>query len=175
MTLSLLVVATRTRRGLPRIAWLTACAAVLTVLASCASGPAQPGFSKIKDYHLKEDDRRAESMSIDPMLRFERQHFLHGAVTEEARRERFGNYYTFLWNAPPSQGPVTLRFDYRQSRAGERVFTYEQTIADVKERNLTSIRISGPPYHRFGPVVAWEATLSQNGQVLDSTRSFLWN
>lgn len=147
----------------------------LTCLSgSCSSTPDSLGFTKVKYYHLKEDDRRVESMSIDPMLRFERQHYLHGAVTIEEQRERLGHYYTLFWTGRPEGGPATLRFAYRHARTGERVFVYEHPVTNVKKRNETSFRITGEAYERYGRVVAWEASLLQGGQVLDTTRSFLW-
>ncbi len=161
------------RLGL-RFLSLAAAFSLLVWTSGCASGPDKVGFTKVKYYHLKEQNRRAESMSIDPMLRFERQHFLHGAVTVEEKRDRVGHYYTMFWNAGPHRGPVTLRFAYRQSKAGERIFTHEQLVKDVKARNTTSFRITGGNYHRFGRVVAWEATLLESDRVIDTTRSFLW-
>lgn len=144
-------------------------------VSGCASDAGKLGFTKVKYYHLKEEDHRAESSSIDPMIRFEREHFLHGATTIEEKRDRLGHYYTLFWRGRPGEGPVTLRFDYSQSRSGDRVFTYEEVITDVRGRNTTSFRITGEPYHRFGRVIAWQAQLLQDGRVLDTARSFLWN
>lgn len=163
-----------TRRHLPRLLGVLAAMSLAASLGSCASRPQQLGFTTVKDYRLKEDDRRAESMSIDPMLRFERQHLLHGAVTLEEKRDRYGNYFTFFWNGDPRGGPVTLRFEYRQSRTGERVFRHEQVLRDVRWRNLTSIRVTGEAYQRYGHVIAWRATLIQGECVIGVQRSFLW-
>ncbi len=149
-------------------------AAIFLFLLGCAATPDKLGFTKVKYYHLKEEDNRADSMSIDPMIRFERQHFLHGAVTQQEKHARLGHYYTLFWNGRPGSGPVTLRFEYRQSLTNERVFTFEHTIRDVREHNRTSLHITGDSYHRHGRVVAWQASLWKDGQMLDSTRSFLW-
>ena len=152
----------------------TPLAALLVVLVGCASGPEPVGFTKVKYYQLKDEDARAESYSIDPMIRFERQHHFHGAVTKEQRRDRLGHYYTLFWNAPASRAPVTVRFEYRQSKTGERVSTFDRVVRDVRDQNKTALRITGDSYHRDGRVVAWQATLLQDGKVLDQTRSFLW-
>lgn len=156
-------------------AWTSALLiALLVSLSSCASSPTAIGFTKVKYYHLKDENTRTESYSIDPMIRFERQHYFHGAVTQAQRLERLGHYYTLFWKAPSTGRPVTLRFEYRQSRTGERVATYEQVVNDVQEKNKTAFRITGESYHRDGRIVAWQATLLQDGKVLDQTRSFLW-
>ena len=143
-------------------------------LLGCSATPDKLGFTKVKYYHLQDEDPRAESMSIDPMIRFRRQHFLHGAVTREEKKDRLGHYYSLYWNGRGNGGRVTLRFEYRHALAGERVFTYEQVIEDVQARNRTSLTITGEPYHQYGRVVAWQASLVEEGTVLDSTRSFLW-
>ncbi|MFT4636983.1 MAG: hypothetical protein ACI8T1_000291 [Verrucomicrobiales bacterium] len=143
-------------------------------LLGCSTTSDQLGFTKVKYYHLKAEDSRAESMSIDPMLRFERQHNLHGAVTMAEKRDRWGHYYTIFWNGRLGSDPVKVRFEYRQSRTGEQVFTHDQVVTDVRNRNKTTLRVTGEPYHRHGLVVAWQASLWQDGKMLDSTRSFLW-
>lgn len=147
---------------------------LLVGIAGCASSPKPVGFTKVKYYHLRDKDSRTESYSIDPMIRFERQHHFHGAVTSDQRHERLGNYYTLFWNAPASRSPVTVRFEYRQSLTGERVLTFDQVVTDVRDKNKTALRITGDSYHRDGRVAAWQATLLQDGRVLDQTRSFLW-
>ena len=143
-------------------------------LLGCSTTADKLGFTKVKYYHLKAEDDGSESMSIDPMIRFERQHYLYGAVTMEEKHNRLGHYYTLYWNGRPGGGPVKVRFEYRQSRTGERVFTYEQDINNVRAHNKTSLTITGEPYHRNGLVVAWQASLWQDGKMLDATRSFLW-
>ena len=160
----------------PRSTWwlLSAVGLLGYVLVGCASSPPVSGFTKVKYYHLKEEDWASESRSIDPMIRFERNHLLYGAVTEEETEERLGHYYTLFWNGPSRRTPVTVRFQYRQARTGERVFAFDHTVKDVRDKNQTRLSITGAPYHRHGRVVSWQATLLQDGQVIDQTRSFLW-
>ena len=73
---------------------------LLACLSGCASSPDAPGFTKVKYTHVKDAGVNLDSLSIDPMIRFEREHYMHGAVTMEQRRQRLGHYYTFSWNAP---------------------------------------------------------------------------
>ena len=156
-------------------AWAAASLAALLVMVVGCSYTSKPvGFNKVKYYVLKDEDTRAESYSIDPMIRFERQHHLHGAITKEQRQDRLGHYYTLFWKAPATRTPVTLRFEYRQSRTGEQISTLDQVIREVRDQNKTALRITGESYQRNGRVVSWQATLLQDGKVLDQTRSFLW-
>ena len=159
----------------PLKAWAPApLAALLVILIGCASSPKPVGFTKVKYYQLKDEDERAESYSVDPMIRFEREHHFHGAVTKDLRRDRLGYYYTLFWNAPATRTPVTVRFEYRQALTGERISTFDQVVGEVRSQNKTALRITGESYHRDGRVVSWQATLLQDGKLLDQTRSFLW-
>lgn len=143
------------------------------VLGSCASAPVTTEITKVKYYHLNDTDR--ESLSIDPMIRFEREHLLHGAVTEADQQQRLGHYYALFWSsATPMAGPVTVRFDYRQIGTGERVFRLEQVIPNARKRNTTLLRVSGEPYQQHGRVVAWRASIWRDGKEIDVMRSFLW-
>ena len=143
------------------------------LLVSCASTPVMTEITKVKYYHLNEIDR--ESMSIDPMIRFEREHLLYGAVTEADQQQRLGHYYALFWtSAKPMAGPVTIRFDYRQIGTGEKVFHLDQVIPRVRERNTALLRVSGESYRQHGRVVAWRASVWRDGKEIDVMRSFLW-
>ena len=67
-----------------------------------------------------------------------------------------------------------MRFEYRQALTGERISTFDQVVGEVRSQNKTALRITGESYHRDGRVVSWQATLLQDGKLLDQTRSFLW-
>ena len=142
------------------------------LLGGCASAPEATEISKVKYYHLKDTD--PESLSIDPMIRFEREHLLHGAVTEMEREERLGHYYALFWSAAPVVSPVTVRFEYRQIGTGEKVSRLEREVSQVREHNTTLLQVSGPTYQEHGRIVAWRASIWHAGRELDVMRSFLW-
>ncbi|MEM7385967.1 MAG: hypothetical protein AAF514_13585 [Verrucomicrobiota bacterium] len=141
------------------------------LLGSCAS-PSSIGFTKVKYYHLKEEENLGAS---DPMIDFERKYYLYGAVDQADLNVRVGNYYTFFWSADPAKGPVKLRFEYRNAPTGEAVHRLEYEIADVRKTNRTLVNVTGPVYLERGPVVAWRATLWQGGRSFGSTQSYLWD
>ena len=157
-----------------RIAWLPLGAffGMTCLLGSCASAPVTSEITKVKYYHLKDTDR--ESLSIDPMIRFEREHLLHGAVTELDQEQRLGHYYALFWSAMPVVGPVTVRFDFRQIGTGEKVSRLEQVVSEVRERNTTLLQVTGDSYEQHGRVVAWRASIWRNDKEIDVMRSFLW-
>ncbi len=148
---------------------------LLGFVTHCANTPVSTEFTKVKYFHLEDPEMSFGSFSTDPMIRFEKRHFLHGAVTEAEREERLGHYYTFFWEAPPNTPPLTLRFEFQQARTGEQVHYIDVPIVKVRHRNETLLQISGRPYQENGRVVAWQASLRRGAETLDVTRSFLWN
>lgn len=139
-------------------------------LSACATPP--QGFTKVKIYRL---DPKAKISSVDPSISFEKEHLLHGAVSNEEREARKGTYYTFFWKADDLSQPVKLRFEYRQSATRSEVKTQEIEITEVKRSNVTKLQITGEEYLKSGKVLAWRAVLLQGGKEIASTRSFMWH
>lgn len=139
-------------------------------LSSCASKP--QGFTKVKIYRL---DPMARITAVDPSIPFEQQHLLYGAVSNEDREARKGNYYTFFWKVDDLSQPVTLRFEYRQSATRSEIKKQEIVVPDLKRTNATRFQVTGEPYLTHGKVLAWRASLVQGGKEIASTQSFMWH
>lgn len=141
----------------------------VAALSSCASKP--QGFTKVKIYRL---DPQSKITALDPSINFEPQHLLHGAVTNDEREARRGNYYTFFWSVEDRSQPVRLRLEYRQSLTRSAVKRQEVEITDVRRNNVTRMMITGEDYAVAGKVLAWRAVLLQGGKEIASTKSFMW-
>ena len=152
---------------------LSAVVLVTVGVASCSSVSKGPGgqVSKVKTTHLIPNERYTAS---DPSLNFERQYLMHGAVTAAEQMERGGNYYAILWKANDRSQPVTVRFEYRQANTGLEVRTIDQVVEDVRRNNWSKFQVTGTPYWTDGRVSAWKVTLLQNGEVIASQQSYLW-
>ena len=144
-------------------------AVAIAALASCASPP--QGFSKVKIYRL---DPNARITALDPSIPFEQQHLLYGAVNNDDRDARRGNYYTFFWKADDVAQPVKLRFEYRQSITRSAVKVIETEITGVRRNNVTKVQITGEEYQKNGKILSWRASLTQGGKEIGSTQSFMW-
>ena len=144
---------------------------VLAVVAfsSCASKP--QGFTKVKIYRL---NPTARITAVDPSIPFEQQHLLYGAVSNDDREARGGNYYNFFWKADDRTQPVKLLFEYRQSVTRSAVKRQEIEISDVKGNNVTKVQVTGGEYQSNGKILAWRASLIQSGKEIGSTQSFMW-
>lgn len=144
--------------------------AVAALFPSCASKPAT-GITKVKIYRL---DPAKRVVAVDPSIPFEQLHRLYGAVTTVEREARRGNYYTFFWKARDTKNPVQLRFEYLQSATGFGVKVKTLDIKEVHHSNVTELGVIGSEYIQGGKVLAWRATLSQNGTVIGQRQSSLW-
>lgn len=156
------------RRMTIRTAAVTLTAGSILALASCASGPAN-GFTKHKIFRMDPDNR---PVAMDQSLPFEHKRLLYGAVTQEERQARKGNYYTFFWRVADRSRPVTLRFDYRQSATG---FTVHSKQLEAPARDgIARFEVVGDEFRRNGSILGWKCTLLQGGEMLDERKSYLW-
>jgi hypothetical protein len=138
-------------------------------LASCASQP-ETGITRVKIYRL---DPSSEPETAEPSIAFEQKHYLYGAVSDEDREARRGNYYTVFFRTPDRATPVRARFEYRQSATGFKVHAKE---TDVDARGgIARFEVTGPEYHERGRLLGWRVRLTQGGQLLGERKSYLWD
>ena len=143
-------------------------------LASCSSAQRGPGgsVSKVKIYRLDPTQRLKVS---DPAIRFEKQHYLYGAVTHAEQMERAGQYYNVFWKVEDRSQPVTVRFEYRQRDTGLKVKIKELEVTDVRRSNVTAFQVTGEEFRKDGPVSAWRASVVRGKDQLVDYTSYLWN
>jgi len=141
----------------------------LTGLASCASSRPESGITRVKIYRLDPSETPA---AAEPAITFEQKHFLYGAVSEDDREARRGNYYTVFFRTPDRTTPVHARFEYRQAATGFRVFAKEATVEPRK--GYVRFNVTGEDYRLRGRLLGWRVSLSQGGRALDERKSFLW-
>lgn len=148
----------------------------LIVLNSCQSTPdtdvAQSAITKVDYFHLKNAGGQRESQ--DPMIYTEAAYYLHGALTNQERVARVGNYYTVYWKTEDETSPVSIQFQYTQSKTGSAVKMQEQTYTTHNGKGSAEFNILGRDYFKDGRVISWKATATQNGVEIGSQASFLW-
>ncbi|MGK0189867.1 MAG: hypothetical protein ACI9R3_005686 [Verrucomicrobiales bacterium] len=153
-------------RHLARPFLFTAAGAMLLPLCSCSS--TESGITKVKSFHLVEGGQKS---AADQAIPFEYKHYMHGAISSQERRDRQGNYYTVMWSVD-NPGSVTIRFDYRQGDSRSQVNSKE--VTDSGRRGTVKFEVNGAEYQSAGKISAWKVTLLQNGSVVGSQQSFLW-
>jgi hypothetical protein len=153
---------------------LSAAVRILLVLGtwsmvSCASRP-DTGITRVKIYRL---DPTAVPDAAEPSIPFEQKHYLYGAVSDEDREARRGNYYSVFFRTADQTSPVRARFVYRQSSTGFKVYTQE---ADVDPRaGVVGFAVAGDEYRQRGRLLGWKVTLTQGGHLLGERKSYLWD
>jgi hypothetical protein len=136
---------------------------------SCASRP-DNGVTRVKIYRL---DPTAVPDAAEPSIPFEQKHYLFGAVSDEDREARRGNYYSVFFRTADRTTPVRARFAYRQSSTGFKVYVQE---ADVDPRaGVVRFAVAGDEYRQRGRLLGWQVTLTQNGHLLGQRKSYLWD
>ena len=111
--------------------------------------------------------------SQDASIMFERQYRLFGAVTKLDRRQRYGNYFDFIWRAKRPAN-VTVRLEYRQENLHAHVQGQEISYANARGNYKTEFKVVGDDYFDDGRVIAWRCLLIENGKIVAENRSYLW-
>lgn len=168
------VIDSKGARGIMDPMSLSAAVRILSVLGSlcllsCATRP-ETGITRVKIYRL---DPGAQPDATEPAIPFEQKHYLYGAVSDEDREARRGNYYTVFFRTPDHSTPVRARFEYRQSATGFKVFAKE---VDVEPRQgIVRFEVTGRDYQERGRLLGWRVMLTQNGHPVGERKSYLWD
>lgn len=137
-------------------------------LLSCATKP-DHGITRVKIYRL---DPGAVPDATEPAIPFEQKHHLFGAVSEEDREARRGNYYTIFFRTQDRTTPVRARFEYRQSATGFKVFVKEVDVES--RRGQVRFEVTGQDYRERGRLLGWHVVLTQGGKIVGERKSYLW-
>jgi len=128
-------------------------------------------FRKVQEFL---NEPKYAKPTVDPMVLFERERVNYGAVTSLDRLEVRGHYYNFYWRAR-QQGPVTVRFEYRQANLGSYVQAREVAYDQTRGTMETKFQVIGDDYLQDGRVIAWRALLIADRKIVGLTQSYLWD
>lgn len=111
------------------------------------------------------------------MVRMEKERRLRGAVSMEERRQRLGQYYTFIWSDAKGvkSGPVELVFEYRQGGSASQIKRFTKQFSSSAVTGVAEFSVIGDNYFDNGKVLAWRATVLRDGKEIAVRRSYLWN
>ena len=130
-------------------------------------------FIKAKLFFLDASPKSPLDTGTDRYVEFERKRALYGAITPSDQRERYGNYFTFMWEAKRPVD-VVMRLEYRQQSLGPMVQTKEIPYRAASGRIITRFQVTGDDYLQYGRVLAWRATIVERGRVVAEKKSYLW-
>ena len=137
-------------------------------LVSCASKESL----HIRQYHLRTTDPDpggGDSIKAEVQMR------LHGAVSEEERRERLGHYYTIRWDGPKGHEsePVRFVFRYRQAATGSTIHRREVEAPSGRKGKI-EIQLTGSQYREGGRVLSWHLSFYRGDTLIETRQSYLW-
>jgi hypothetical protein len=130
-------------------------------------------FTKVKLFFLDASAKSPLEPGQDHYVEFERKRALYGAITPSDQRERYGNYFTLMWDAK-RPADVVLRLEYRQQALGPMIQTKEIPYRAASGHIITRFRVTGDDYLQYGRVLAWRAQILEHGRVVAEKKSYLW-
>ncbi len=142
----------------------------LVVLTFCLLSCSTPETLRVRQFHLRD----TKAASGDLFIRAEMNKRLHGAVSEEARKLRRGNYYHLRWHGLRGEKPLRIIFEYRQTRTGALVRKIEKLLPPSK-KGAQELKFIGKEYEKNGRVLAWRATLYEGKERVAKKQSYLWD
>ncbi len=134
------------------------------LLVSCGSGD----ILRVRQFHLRE----TEAADGHLFIRAEMNKRLYGAVDDEERKARRGQYYDVRWRGLGG-GEVKLVFEYRQRVSGAKV-RRKVMVREGGKRGELSFAVNGEEYRRRGRVTSWRLRLYEGGELRDEKQSYLW-
>ena len=141
----------------------------LAVLGCCLFSCSAPETLQVRQFHLRD----TEAARGDLFIRAEMNRRLHGAVSEEERKLRRGNYYHLRWRGLSGEKPVRVVFEYRQARTGAAVRKVEKVLG-VLAKGEVDLHFIGKEYERNGRVLAWRVRLYDGENLVEKKQSYLW-
>lgn len=135
-------------------------------LVSCGA----PDTLRVRQFHLRD----TKVASGQPFIRAETNELLYGAVTEEERELRLGNYYHVRWRKLSGKKPVKIVFEYRQAKSGAKVFR-KVKVSPAKARGDRKMLVIGNEYLKGGRVTAWRVTIYDGDKPAAQKQSYLWD
>ncbi len=146
--------------------------ALLLLLAACSSG----GVSQIRT--VQEFNQKQTFYQSDPsgLSRSQSAYVMYGALSEEEKKARLGQYYTVYWDDNTPDQSLDIVFDYQQAATGSKILTRKESYPAGRDGGSmkTSFDFIGEPFLKQGRVMTWRATLQQHGKELSRRSSYLW-
>ena len=143
------------------------CAALLPVLFSCAEQVSR--IEHVREVPLKTTVVPAEDVGTQAT------YLLHGAVSQQQRLQRLGQYYFVTWNDANPEQAATLVMMYRQGKTGSTVLTKSISYpAGRKGGTQNSVfEFIGDEAREKGEVLAWKLVLKDNrGKTISKRHSY---
>jgi hypothetical protein len=139
------------------------------ILGSCSTNE----VLEVRQFHLRTTE--VESMKEAAMVRGEQMYLMRGAVSNQERRERLGQYYTVNWeNGGKYAEPLKIVMEYQQAATGSEVLSMSKDLPVGEQSGVVEFSVAGESYRTRGRVLAWRVQMFSAGKVVAEKRSYLW-
>jgi glucose/arabinose dehydrogenase len=127
----------------------------------------------VKYFHLRDLE---QNPTDEPMIRMEKAHRLHGAVSMQERADRLGQYYTLRWHEADGAGQddALVVFEYQQGATASQVKRMIKSFPSAATDGIAEFAVIGNDYRSGGKILAWKATLQRGNRVIAAQQSYLW-
>lgn len=134
--------------------------------------PLNPLFKVTKVHEVRTD--KPIHAKGNKALEYEEKYWMFGAVTEEQREAKKGQYFVISWVNKGEARPVEARLEYRQvnTRDVVRTLSIQHPVADGANRSQFSV--VGQAFREGGPIASYRFTLWSGGELLAESKSFIW-
>ncbi|WP_242529189.1 hypothetical protein [Methylacidimicrobium sp. B4] len=105
---------------------------------------------------------------------FERTYWNWGAITPEEMAVRQGEIYIFNWKNGGRSRDLLARFEYRQTRTREAVWSQVDFVRGAHGTLRSVFMVTGDDFTQHGRIYAWRFTLVDGNRILAQAKSFIW-
>lgn len=133
-------------------------------------------IERVKIDVLSSLEKRSRNANVDPMISFNQRRRLHGAVSNEERAQRYGQYFTVDWESlPKTAGTATLEFSYRQQNTAAELHQKQRIVQIKGGEQFTEFAVVGEEFKENGLVTSWQLRIFVEDELVASQSSFLWD
>lgn len=134
-------------------------------IASCAK---QDKLMEVDLFNLRNTEIARQETG---MVRGDQNYILHGKISAKERELAKGQYYTV--SRKIKEKKATIVFHYLQVATKSKVLTKKQTLEPNQAK--AEFHITGENFKQNGRVLAWKAELIEEGKIIASEQSYMWD
>lgn len=105
---------------------------------------------------------------------FERSYWNWGAITPEDFAVRQGEIYIFNWKNGGKPRDLVARFEYRQTRTREAVWSQVDVARQAHGTVRSVFMVTGDDHAQHGRIYAWRFSVLDGNRILAQAKSFIW-
>ncbi|WP_244228606.1 hypothetical protein [Methylacidiphilum sp. Yel] len=119
------------------------------------------------------NDKKLKAGGLQSLI-YERAYWNWGAIVPSDFRARAGQIYIFAWKKSGKPEALTARFEYRQLKTKEEVWSQSIYYPHAHGAIDSIFKVIGDAYFTNGTVFAWRFSILKNNVIIAQSKSFIW-